>query len=311
MRRLRKLLERFFKRTDAMQDEMSVKWRANANRRTILVLLLFGTIAVYAYLQHIQPPDEFPSGELVTVTEGESLRDISYDLKGQGVIRSPLVFRTLVKLIGHERGARAGDYLFKEPKNVWEIARAISIGAYGLEPMKIRVPEGATTKEMAVIFGGKLQRFNTDRFLASAQPQEGHLFPDTYFFLPNATDETVITTMHQNFETHIEELQPLLASSTHSLSEIIIMASIIEREARNTKDRRMISGVLWNRIKRNMPLQVDVTFLYTIGKGTFQLTMKDLTSDSPYNTYVHKGLPPRPIGSPSLDSIEAALMPTK
>ena len=89
------------------------------------------------------------------------------------------------------------------------------------------------------------------------------------------------------------------------------MASIVEREARDPEDRRMIAGVLWNRLSRGMALQVDVTFLYTIGKGTFQLTTKDLTNDSPYNTYVHKGFPPTPIGSPSLDSLLAAAVPTK
>jgi len=127
--------------------------------------------------------------------------------------------------------------------------------------------------------------------------------------LPNANEQSVLQAMRENFNDHIKELAPEIASSTHSLSDVIIMASILEKEAFNTKDRRMIAGVLWNRLKKGMALQVDATFLYTLGKGTFQLTKADLAADSPYNTYKNKGLPPTPIGSPSLDSIEAALNP--
>jgi UPF0755 protein len=215
-----------------------------------------------------------------------------------------------MRILGRARGAKAGDYIFKEPQSVWGIARRISTGAFGLEPVRIRITEGATTREMAEQLSKALPRFNADAFLLAARPQEGYLFPDTYFFLPNAHEDAVLDTLRQNFDAHIAELQPLIAASGHSLEEIITMASIIEREARVPADRRMISGVLWNRIRINMPLQVDVTFLYTVGKNTFQLTLADLRTDHPYNTYVNKGLPPGPIGSPSLDSIQAAAEPT-
>ena len=167
------------------------------------------------------------------------------------------------------------------------------------------------TKEMAALLDRQFERFDAKNFLAEAQPQEGYLFPDTYFFMPNATERTIIQAMRQNFDQHLSEIELRLASSTHSLKDIVIMASLIEREARDPKDRRIIAGVLWNRLARKMPLQVDVTFLYTIGKDTFQLTTVDLISDSPYNTYKNKGLPPTPIGSPSLDSLLAAAEPTK
>jgi peptidoglycan lytic transglycosylase G len=257
----------------------------------------------------VQAPDAFPVDQLVSVPEGESVQAIGKDLESQGVIRSPLMFRALMVVFGRERGARAGDYLFKQPLSVWSVARAIASGSFGLEPIRIRIPEGATTKQMASIYSKELQRFDSDRFLAEAKPLEGYLFPDTYFFLPNSTESNVIQAMHQNFEDHIATIQNEFASSTHPESDIIIMASILEKEAFNTEDRRMISGVLWNRLSKGMALQVDATFLYTLGKGSFDLTMKDLTTDSPYNTYTNKGLPPTPIGSPSMDSIEAALHP--
>ena len=311
MNSIEQFLERIFDTGHHLLTDLSVRWRAHTNRRTTLLVLVVGTIAVLAYLQLIRPPDAFPANKLVSIPAGMPLSSIGALLEDEHVVRSGLAFDLLVTGMGHERDVHAGDYLFKEPQSVFKIARAISTGTYGLEPIRIRVPEGAMTRDMALIFASTLERFDAEKFLAEAEPQEGYFFPDTYFFLPNATEETVMRAMRQNFDQHIATIAPQIASSTHSLPDIVTMASIVEREARNSKDRRMIAGVLWNRLERGMALQVDVTFLYTIGKGTFQLTMADLTSDSPYNTYKHKGLPPTPIGSPSLDSLLAAAVPTK
>ncbi len=304
-------IEEIFERGHGLLEGVLRRWDAHANRRTIVILLVAGAIATLAYLFVIQPPDSFPVDRLIPVPKGESLTAVSQALEESGVVRSAFVLRVLIKLTGGERNVHAGDYLFKEPRDIFSVARALLIGAYGLEPTRIRIPEGATIKEMAVIYDRQFERFDADNFLAQSNAQEGYLFPDTYFFLPNITEDTVIQTMRQNFDQKIATLEPQIASSTHSLSDIVTMASIIEREARNSSDRRMISGVLWNRMARGMPLQVDVTFLYTIGKGTFQLTNQDLMTDSPYNTYMRKGLPPTPIGSPSLDSLQASLFPTK
>ena len=301
--------EKMFERAHRIIDRVNGRWDLHANRRTVIILLIVGSIAALSYVYVIQPPESFPVRQLVSITEGQSLSQVARNLQDQGVVRSALALRIYVKLLGDEKNIHAGDYLFKEPRDFFSVARALIIGAYGLEPIRIRIPEGATTKEMSAIFGNQFERFKVDNFLAQAPEQEGYLFPDTYFFLPNVNEKTVIQTMRQNFDQHLATIQPPVASSTHSLAEIITMASIIEREARISSDRRKISGVLWNRLARGMALQVDVTFLYTIGKGTFQLTMKDLMTDSPYNTYMNKGLPPTPIGSPSLDSINAALNP--
>jgi UPF0755 protein len=311
MRPLEDMLHDFFDWGHHLLDEMAARWQPHANRRTLIVLVIAGALCAYLYVAAIQPPDNFPLNTLVSVDSGEPLSAIAASLQAQQVVRSPLMLRVLVTLMGAQRSVHAGDYLFKEPLNVFSVARALAIGRFGLEPVRIRVPEGATVKQMAVIFDHSLLRFDADNFVAKAQSQEGYLFPDTYNFLPNATESMVIDALRQNFDDKIAPLHSAIASSTHSLADIVTMASILEREAFNTQDRRMIAGVLWNRLARGMPLQVDATFAYTLGKGTFQLTMKDLTTPSPYNTYVNKGLPPTPIGSPSLDSLEAALTPIK
>ncbi len=111
--------------------------------------------------------------------------------------------------------------------------------------------------------------------------------------------------MRQDFDGQIASIEPIIASSTHSLSDIITMASIVQDEASNTHDRDMIAGILWRRLAAGIPLQADPTLVYSTGKNDSQLTIADLVSTSPYNTYARKGLPPTPIGSPSLDSIIA------
>ncbi|HEV3245517.1 MAG TPA: endolytic transglycosylase MltG [Candidatus Paceibacterota bacterium] len=299
-------LDAFFEWSDRLQKRLSDDWREHTNRRTLIIIIVVGVLAAAAYLFVIQPPENFPSDQLVTVPEGTSLDAISQTLYDDGVIRSPLAFKIIVMLLGRERGVYAGDYEFKQPENIFFVAHSLSVGAYGLIPVRVRIPEGARMRQMAEIYAAQLPRFDAQSFLAQTQIDEGYLFPDTYFFLPNATEATVIQAMHQDFDLQIASVQPIIASSTHSFADIITMASIVEEEASDTQDRQMIAGILWRRIAQGYPLQADPTLLYVTDKTDSQLTIKDLQNTSPYNTYTRKGLPPTPIGSPSLDSIEAA-----
>ncbi|KKW30285.1 MAG: hypothetical protein UY74_C0045G0001, partial [Candidatus Kaiserbacteria bacterium GW2011_GWC2_52_8b] len=257
-------LKSFFFKTDRLQEMLSARWREHTNRRTIIILLVAGAITITSYLFIIRPPGNFPLNKLVTVPVGATLSETALILKDNYVIRSRIAFRIIVALSGNEHSLHAGDYLFKEPVSIFSIARVIAIGAYGLEPFRIRVPEGATTKDIARIFDGRLERFNTERFLSQAVPLEGYFFPDTYFFLPNASDETVILALRQNFDTHITTLDEQIQKFGKPLKDVVIMASILEREAPQGADRRIIAGILWKRIAIGMPLQVDVTFLYTL-----------------------------------------------
>ncbi|QQG37622.1 MAG: endolytic transglycosylase MltG [Candidatus Kaiserbacteria bacterium] len=304
------ILSRVFDRASLLRQTLAQRWQKHANRRSLIALILVGFLGGYAYAALIRPPEDFPTGLLVTIEQGASLSDAAATLEAMRVVRSATALKLLMKVTGAEGKVHAGDYLFKQPRSLFSIARAVSLGAYGLEPERFRVVEGAMTKEMADLFS-HLQRFDEERFLRNAQPLEGFLFPDTYFFLPNATDELILQTMRQNFDARTAEIQPLIDASGRSLEDLVIMASLVEREARNSEDRRRIAGVLWNRIDRGMLLQVDAAFLYTLGKGSFDLTVADLADDDPYNTYKRKGLPPTAIGSPSLDSLRAAADPIK
>lgn len=302
-------LERYFDNFASKIDALATYWQTHSNRRTILTTIFAGVLLVVLYVSAIDPPQNFPINTLVTVPDGATLSETAGSFEALGVVRSAAALKVLMTITGHQGDVHAGDYLFKEPKNLFVVARAIALGAYGLEPARFRVPEGATVEEMAHLFGAQLERFDEKRFREAAEGQEGYLYPDTYFFLPNTTDERVLSSMRQNFDEHIKLISEEIVAFGEPLEDIVILASLLEREAFNTQDRRMIAGVLWNRLNRDMLLQVDATFFYTHGKGSFDLTIADLKSDNPYNTYVHKGLPPGAIGNPSLNSLRAAVTP--
>ncbi|OGG45590.1 hypothetical protein A2673_01095 [Candidatus Kaiserbacteria bacterium RIFCSPHIGHO2_01_FULL_50_13] len=302
-------LQRAFTWKEEAEENFFRRWDKQVNKKTLIIASVLGIIALLLYITFIRPPQDFPLHVLVTIEEGATLSSVAAQLEKESVVRSSFALRALVPLFGSARSVKAGDYLFEEPKNVFSMARIVSRGVYGLEPMRVRIPEGTTVRDMAHIYDTYLLRFDPEKFITQATEYEGYLYPDTYFFLPNVDEAVVIRTMQQNFDAQTATIASEVEAFGEPFSDIVIMASLLEREANNTEDRRKIAGVLWNRVERDMPLQVDAVFLYTLGRTTFELTTEDLASDSPYNTYRYKGFPPTPIGSPSLDSLRAAVMP--
>lgn len=272
----------------------------------MLSVIFFLAIYVYTFLH--RPPRDFPVGQVITVESGESLQDITTTLYNARVIRSPFAFRTTVILLGGETKVKAGDYLFDKREGPADIAYRLVNGVFRLEVIKITIPEGWSTFEIAEYLEDTLINFNKRQFLILSQKKEGYLFPDTYFVSPAAKPEKVIGIMEDTFKHRIKTV-PGIATTTRSLADIMIMASILEEEAKTTESRRMVAGILWKRLEMSMPLQVDASFLYINGKNTYELTVDDLRIDSPYNTYLYKGLPPTPISNPGLDSIFAAINP--
>ena len=275
----------------------------------IMLAGLFCSFAAYGVAY--TAPENFPTGELVTVENGSSLSQISQDLKDQGVIRSPRLFNLFVRLLGRDTEVKAGDYFLTEPVTAFEMARRVTSGYFGLTPVWVTIYEGTSNIKIAKLLERRFPRFEPNQFLLLANDLEGYLFPDTYLFPQNVTAEQVITELKDNFFKKVEPLKEKVAESGRSLQDIVVMASLVEKEANKAADRRMIAGVLWSRIEINMLLQVDAVFPYIIGRNTYQVTRKDLKFDSPYNTYVYKGLPPGAITNPGLDSILAALEPTE
>lgn len=274
----------------------------------ICALIAFGATAVIVR-QLFFPPKTFPVPYVVVIDRGQSLFSISEELYTDGAIRSRRIFEMLMLTLGNDKSISHGEYYFETPATVVDVALRITGRRFGIERTRITIPEGFTNKQIAERLENELHDFDTALFLELAQKHEGYLFPDTYIFFPWTTPDSVINTLKNTFDTKTAPLQDEIRASKRSFSDIIIMASLIEKEARGDIDRETISGILWKRIDTGMPLQVDAPFLYLIGKESSELTRTDLAMDSPFNTYKNKGLPPSPIGNPGLASIKAALFP--
>jgi len=277
-------------------------FRAVALALAVLLLLLYS--AVYS------APRSFPVGETISIPRGMTLEEAARTLQEKHIIQSPFLLRGAIILLGKERAVHAGEYYFEKRQGVFTIAHRLSVGDFGFVPVAVRVPEGANVKEIAALLERSLNPFNAEKFISLAEEYEGYLFPDTYYFLPTVSPEEIIEQMRQTFRVRTSEVASDIDSFGRPLEEVVIMASLLEREAHDLHTKQKIAGVLWRRIDIGMPLQVDAVFVYLLGKGSDSLTKEDLNIDSPYNTYRYRGLPPGPIGNPSLESIKAAATPS-
>ena len=230
-------------------------------------------------------------------------------LSSSGIIRSIFFYKAYAVLFRDGKGIQAGSYLFDQPESALRVAYRTAYGIKHLEKARITVFEGMNSKEIAALLKKQIPLFDAVTFLNLARAREGYLFPETYFVDPDASPQDVVDMMTAQFDKEIAVYHDAFATSTRTFKDIVIMASIIEEEANNSADRRIISGILWKRIDKGMALQVDVPFYYITHIGVSGITLDDLATSSPYNTYMHKGLPPTPISSPGLDAIDAALHP--
>lgn len=275
--------------------------------RYAIAVVVF-VIIFYAHLVNLPHTKEtYP--HIFRIEQGEVLSEISERLKEDDLIRSRSFFNIAALLSGASDSLKSGVYVFEEPITTRALVRRLAEGDFGINTVKVTFPEGSTREEMADIASASLPSFDVSRFML--ETKEGYLFPDTYYFFETATAEDVYKQLSQTFTEKIKPYQEEISLSGRTEEEIIIMASILEKEANTPESRRIVADILWRRLEKNMPLQVDATFVYGIGRGTFDLTVDDLKTDGPYNSYVRRGLPPTAISNPGIDAIESALRPTK
>lgn len=253
-------------------------------------------------------PFQFMQNTEVIIPEGSSLQDVAYILRANDIIRSPLLFQIAVHLGGGERGLQAGAYMFPDKLSVFEIARAVVTGHYQVPPTRITIFEGMRVEQIADILEHE-HGIDKQHFLEIAEPYEGYLFPETYFIPEAYTEEDILALMLDTFASQFDSVQDEVEASELSPQEVVILASIIEREARSEESMKLVAGILHKRLDMGLPLQVDATFNYILGKTSAELTLDDLAVDSPFNTYKNTGLPPSPISNPGMQSIEAVLHP--
>ena len=280
------------------------------SKKAIVVLFLSFCLLFY-FLGYFlfMPPENFNDRDIIEVKSGMGIGEVGSLLAEKNIIRSPFFFKVTVWLYGGKNGVIAGKYKFDEAISVFGVASRMTTNGYGATVLKITIPEGLSNRQIASLLSRNLNNFDSDKFISLAKDKEGYLFPDTYFFEPETGPEKIIEMMSDNFKEKIKKVDMKIIFSGKKLHDVLTMASILEEEARTEETRKMISDILWRRIKDGRPLQVDASFVYLLGKGSANLSLDDMKIDSPYNTYTHKGLPPGPITNPGLDAILAALDP--
>jgi UPF0755 protein len=258
----------------------------------------------------------------VIVARGTPFSGVASQLVSNGVIGNALTFRALARLRHEEADVRAGEYRFPPHQTQSEILKALVTGGAQVAAW-VTIPEGFTARQIAE----RLQSSgigNADEFLrvfergrlvvdgARTKSLEGFLFPSTYLVPLGASPAQVADQMTSEFFRVLPKDAASSARSLHvSVPQAVTVASLVEREAKAEADRPLIASVIYNRLRLGMPLQVDATIEYALPRYKSELSLRDIQVDSPYNTYLHAGLPPTPIANPGLPSLEAALHPSK
>lgn len=279
--------------------------------RILPSVFLTGVLLALVWYSFFAAPAEFEAPAIVHIEAGATLQDAAQSLEDAHVVRHTPLLEVVMRLGGANKRVQAGAYFFSGPQHLFTVARRLAHGDFELMPVRVTVREGDTARDIAVMLNKKLAPFDVEGFLNAALPREGYLYPDTYYFTPGEDPKRIVRAMEKNFESHVDPLEDKLNAFGRPLVAVTTMASILVGEAATERDRRMVAGILWKRIGIGMPLQVDATFGYIFDKNLTQLTGEDLRTESPYNTYKNKGLPPTPINNPTAGAIEATVTPTK
>lgn len=275
-----------------------------------LVLITTGILLLVFLRLQLNPPETFTSTATFEVTKGMSVRDIADAAKSSGVVRSSTILYAILTYSYDPTKIYAGTYVFDEPTSVFGVAQKLADQDTQEDLVRITFPEGIRLTQMAQIAATALPDFNPDEYLINTNELEGRLFPETYFVPETFTALDLIDLQRTTYEENMAPLRADIEKSEFTEQEVLILASIIEREASDEESMKMVSGVLQNRLSINMALQADASIEYTLGKPLGELLPEDLKIDSPYNTYLNPGLVPTPIGNPGIMAIKAVLYPT-
>jgi UPF0755 protein len=288
----------------------------------ILVIIISLLFIVFQdlYFYSKEPAQINAEPQIIMISSGQNFKSITRVLYEEKIIRYPFKFKLFARIKGFDRSVKAGEYLLSSSMSPEKILETLVEGKVYL--YRITIPEGYNLNQVASLLEEKgvvkgtefLEAANdpnfTEKLGINAKNFEGYLFPETYFFPKNISPRKIISTMvnrfHINFIPLWEKRHPDLTFSIH---EIVILASIIEKETGIAEERPLISSVFHNRLNKNMRLQSDPTVIYGAEDYDGNITRKHLITPTPYNTYTNRGLPQGPIANPGKASLESALFP--
>jgi len=279
----------------------------------VVGLLLISSAATLLWWKNgLSPASKDKAPVIFVVRQGEGVREIANRLKTQGIIRDPIVFFLFTRIQGLDKQIQAGDFRINPSMTAPEIANSLT---HGTLDIWITIPEGQRALEIAQNLKNKLPEYK-DSWNDELVKYEGYLFPDTYLIPRDADINFIINLLKNNFENKYSTLDAPQNGLTQN--QVVIIASMIEREAKNAQDRPLVASVILNRFDIGMKLDIDATLQYALGYQADEkrwwkqgLTNNDKLIESPYNTYKVVGLPPTPISNPGLASLNAVINPAK
>jgi UPF0755 protein len=283
----------------------------------LVTVLLFVGLGLFV----ITPAEKGGKEQVVVVKEGLSLKEVASELEKRKIITSKGLFELWGKFMGSSRKIKAGEYRLSPdmaPIRILDVLTKGSVITYS-----VTIPEGFTAEQIAEILDRKnlvsKQQFLSlandpallEQYSVTGPSLEGYLYPDTYHLARGISASTAIDTMVNRFWELVSPLKNRAEDVGMKMEDVIILASIVEKETGLAEERPTIASVFLNRLKRGMRLESDPTVIYGLKEFDGNLTRKDLTKATPYNTYIIRGLPPGPIANPGLESIKAVLFPAK
>ena len=271
------------------------------------VIVLAIGIGVFAFQHQFAAPQKTAETEKITINLTTSEAELIPKLKEQGYIRSEWAFNYVLKKKGWQGKIEPGGYKVSKSMNAWELADTLVNHPY---QKWVVIPEGLRKEEIAEIMLKKLgwTEDAKENFLNNAE--EGYLFPDTYLLNLDYTGKDVAKRMKSQFNEKAGKVLQEFADANIKHDTAITLASLIQREAANEEEMPLIAGIIWNRLLKPMPLEIDATIQYIVGEpGKWWRPVKpeEYKIESPYNTYLHEGKPPAPICNPGLAAMEAVV----
>ena len=306
------------------------KKRGSSLKYIILFLVFFsGFIANNYYKQAIGPMDTNGSDINIEIPAGSSTDKIANILYDNELIMNKIIFKFHVLSLNANGKLKAGKFDLNTNMALDDVINSLTVSGKATNTVRFTIPEGYELNQIAEKLANE-NIVNKDRFLEltkdkanfqekyeflklleDGQSLEGFLFPSTYEIYNDSGEEVVIEKMLSQFEKiYKSKIEAKMSELDLDLNEIVTLASMVEREAVVDKERSIMAGVLYNRLEIDMPLQIDATVQYALGERKERLLFKDLEIESPYNTYLYKGLPPGPISSPGENSIIATVNPS-
>ncbi|HKL76079.1 MAG TPA: endolytic transglycosylase MltG [Halanaerobiales bacterium] len=291
----------------------------------ILIILITFSVRFITFLQPVERnTDDVYS---VNIDYGSTSKKVANVLEDNNIIRSSFAFNVVINILGYDNQLRAGYYEISPENNIFEVIDIIRKGR--VATFKVSIPEGSTLKEIISRFEEKTL-YSKEDYLNIAQnidfnkeylsnnsdaikyKLEGFLYPDTYKIQKNYKPTQIYKLMVNEFENRwFLRLKNKTANSNYSILELVTIASIVEKEAKLKEEKPIIAGIIYNRLEKNMKLQIDATIQYALPKRKERLLYSDLKIESKYNTYLYQGLPPGPISNPGDASLNAVLNPQK